>query len=124
MTEDLERAFREIRDKLLSKPVSPRVETPADINKRYCRYVAETVANRVGDQYDLQLLEDGGWGFVHTWIACDGRHYDAECPGGVEDHRELPFFDRHPAAAMNVEPGTADPSELRKRGLDPFHPAI
>mgnify|MGYP006289626547 CR=1 FL=1 len=122
MATDIEQALREIRETLLTKPVSPRVETPADINNHYCRYVAETVQDRLGDQYDLQILEDGGRGFVHTWIMYDGRHYDAERPEGVDDYHDLPFFERHPEAAMHVEPDTADQAELRRRGVEPLYP--
>ncbi len=28
----------------------------------------------------------------HFWVTGDGLHYDAECPEGVEDWRDLPFF--------------------------------
>lgn len=123
MTGDLERVLREERDKLLSNPVSPRVDTPTDINRHYCRYVAETVVERVGDELDVEIIEDGGRGYVHTWVHHDGRHYDAECVQGVDDYHHLPFFERHPEAAVNVEPGAVDPAALRRRGLDPVHPA-
>ena len=112
--------LREVRDTLLGEPVSPRVEAPADINHHYCRYVAETVAGRIDD--DVQILEDGGRGFVHTWLYSDGRHYDAECVDGVVDYRDLPFFQRHPEAAVHVEPGTVDPASLRNRGGAPLYP--
>jgi len=29
---------------------------------------------------------------THLWIEYKGKHYDAECPNGVEDFRELPIF--------------------------------
>lgn len=125
MPGELERVLRDVRETLLAKPVSPRVETPEDINDHYCRYVAETVAERVGDRYDnLRILEDGARGYVHTWIAHDGRHYDAECPAGVDDHRDLPFFVRHPEAAMGVAPATADQAALRHRGFEPLYPDL
>lgn len=28
----------------------------------------------------------------HVWVYYNGKHYDAECPEGVSDFRELPFF--------------------------------
>ena len=28
----------------------------------------------------------------HFWFYFDGKHYDAECPEGVESFTELPFF--------------------------------
>lgn len=124
MSDELERALRDVRDTLLTKPVSPRVESPADINLHYCRFVAESVADELGDEYELQILEDGGRGFVHTWIAWNGRHYDAERPEGVDDYHDLPFFTRHPEAAIHVERATADPADIRRRFGDALYPHI
>ena len=31
---------------------------------------------------------------THVWIAVNGRHHDAECPEGVDNLFELPFFQR------------------------------
>ena len=123
MADELVRALRDVRETLLANAVSPRVEEPADINRHYCRWVAETVAERVGDAHGLEVVTDGGRGFVHTWITYDGRHYDAECVEGVEDHRDLPFFRRHPEAAVHVERETADAASLRTRGGAPLYPA-
>lgn len=124
MTEDPSQILREVREELLSNPVSPRVANPEDINIHYCRYVAETVAERSGDEYDIQILEDGGKGFAHVWIAWDGRHYDAECIEGVTDYTELPFFQRHPEAVIHAEPGTADQEIIRRRGIEPLYPDL
>lgn len=124
MSEELQRALRAVRDKLLEEPVSPRVEDPADINRHYCRYVAETVVDRVDDELDARILEDGGRGYAHTWIACDGRHYDAECVEGVTDHHDLPFFQRHSEAAVHVEPGSVDQATVRNRGREPLYPDL
>lgn len=124
MAVELREAIREVRDTFLTEPVSPRVATPRDINLHYCRYVAETVANDVAGAADVEILEDGGRGFVHTWIACDGRHYDAECIDGVADYRDLPFFKRHPESAIHVEPASTDPSRVRNRGRRPLYPPM
>lgn len=41
------------------------------------------------------LVHDGDSAdYWHVWIYCDGRHYDAEAPDGVEDWEQLPFFVR------------------------------
>lgn len=120
MSAELQQALREIRQTLLSKPVSPRVESPGDINLHYCQYVAETVAQQVS--HDVQILEDGGKGFAHTWLRWNGRHYDVECIQGVDDYRDLPFFQRHPEAAIHVEPGAVPTARLRERGRDPLYP--
>jgi|GEM_PF-4377940 len=121
MSEEVQRALRDVRETLLSNPVSPRVDDPADINRHYCRYVAETVADRLDDEA-VDVLEDGGRGFAHTWIAYDGRHYDAECVEGVADHRDLPFFRRHAEAAVQVEDGRESHATLRHRGGAPLYP--
>lgn len=119
MSQEIERTIREVRDVLLSNPVSPRVEDPEDINNHFCSCVAETVAGRVDDQLDVRILEDGAMGMAHVWIACEGRHYDAECPDGVTDYRDLPFFRRHPEAVMHVEPGSVSLATVRNRTTAP-----
>lgn len=86
--------------------------------------MAETVADRVDDELDVVILEDGGRGYVHTWLAYDGRHYDAECVEGVADHRDLPFFERHPEAAIHLEPESTDPAQVRHRGEAPLYPSF
>jgi hypothetical protein len=39
---------------------------------------------------DVDNLELGG----HLWLTLDYRHYDAECPEGVDSFFDLPFFQR------------------------------
>lgn len=122
MADDVESALREVRNTLLSNPVSPRVEDPRDINLHYCRYVAETVAEQVPPGTEVEILEDGGRGFVHTWVRSDGHHYDAECIEGVTDYRALPFFQRHPEALVHLEPGQVNPADIRSRRMEPLYP--
>lgn len=124
MATEVAEALREVRDELLSNPVSPRVDAPRDINLRYCRYVAETVADRLGPDRPVAVLEDGGRGFVHTWLAVEGRHYDAECVEGVDDYRDLPFFRRHPEAAVHVEVDRPDLAALRAREREALYPPM
>lgn len=124
MERELRQTLQAVRDTLLSKPVSPQVEAPADINLHYCGYVAETVVEQLPEDMDVEILEDGGRGYAHTWIRYNGRHYDAECIEGVADYRDLPFFRRHPEAANRVVPSTVDPSTLRNRGGKTLYPAI
>jgi len=31
----------------------------------------------------------------HVWVVCDKRHYDAECPEGVDSFLDLPIFKRY-----------------------------
>jgi len=60
-------------------------------------------------QYDWELMAEFGSkppeGFTeqqvwdinpggHLWIILNNRHYDAECPDGVDNFFELPFFQR------------------------------
>lgn len=96
----------------------------ANINLHDCRCVAGTVVEWLGDDADVEIVEDGRRGFVHTWIVHDRRHYDAECIEGVTDHRDLPFFQRYPEAAIHMEPSTVDPASLRQRGTEPLYPEI
>jgi hypothetical protein len=41
----------------------------------------------------IQSLNDANLG-GHLWIACQSKHYDAECPEGVDSFFDLPFFKR------------------------------
>lgn len=74
------------------------------------------------DTWDQALLE-GYWGIsppehftwntlsavnfgYHVWVTCGKRHYDAECPAGVDSFFDLPLFRRCLVA------------DMRKRGID------
>jgi hypothetical protein len=122
VSDEITRILRDVRDTLLEEPVSPRVAAPHEINEHYCRYVAETVVERASDERDVRVLQDGGSGYAHAWVAADGKHYDAECVEGVDDYRNLPFFRRHPEAAKHVEADSVSRERLRKRGLNPLYP--
>lgn len=42
-----------------------------------------------------RLSEDAGFSVgTHVWLVLDQRHYDAECPEGVDNFFDLPFFQR------------------------------
>lgn len=42
-----------------------------------------------------QLADDAGWSSgTHVWVVHQKRHYDCECPEGVANFLELPFFQR------------------------------
>ena len=45
---------------------------------------------------DLErLAADASWGTgTHVWVVHAQRHYDCECPEGVDNFLELPFFQR------------------------------
>jgi len=50
----------------------------------------------------------------HAWIVLDGRHYDAECPEGVENLFELPLIRR------GMEAFAAEKASLRVlQGINP-----
>jgi len=46
---------------------------------------------------DMNALHFGS----HVWVAHEGRHYDAECPDGVESPFDLPIFRRTIVGALN-----------------------
>lgn len=68
---------------------------PREINAGLCDEFAQEVIMRMGGYKD-DLTDDasreGEPG--HYWIAYRDKCYDAECPNGVCDHRQLPFFRR------------------------------
>jgi len=77
---------------------------PFDINDGYCEDFANNVIARMGGYRDglceteVEIETKGQIGCQdlpgHVWIVCDGLHYDAEEPQGVDDWRELPLFAR------------------------------
>jgi hypothetical protein len=46
------------------------------------------------DDMDRLSVDAGLCSGTHVWMVLDGRHYDCECPDGVENPFELPFFQR------------------------------
>jgi len=77
---------------------------PYDINCGECEEFAEDVIARLGGyregltetSFDIETLGESDVIDLpgHIWIKCDGLHYDAEEPAGVEDWRDLPIFAR------------------------------
>lgn len=74
---------------------------PREINDGGCADFADCVWNALGRPRVLEIVGDGDpeylsgrRGYTHTWLRLHGRHYDAEAPCGVDDHRALPHFQR------------------------------
>jgi hypothetical protein len=68
---------------------------PREINARRCDEFAQEVIARMGGYSDT-LTDDASNEDEpgHYWIVYRDKCYDAECPNGVSDHRNLPFFHR------------------------------
>jgi hypothetical protein len=57
------------------------------------------------DKWDQKVLKEWGIPYnekldniifgYHVWVTDGERHYDSECPEGVENFLELPFFRRY-----------------------------
>ena len=61
-----------------------------------------------------QLASDANWSSgTHVWVVHQQRHYDCECPEGVENFLELPFFQR--AIASWKSEHRADPTRSARR---------
>ncbi|MHC3381788.1 hypothetical protein [Haloarcula sp. H-GB5] len=85
---------------------TPHVHDAVEINSGYCRRFASRVLKRLGSlsKVTRQDAED-----IHTWVEVDGKHYDAEVVGGVDDPHDLPIWERltdsrreHAAEACSV----------------------
>jgi hypothetical protein len=61
---------------------------PYDINCGRCEDWAYRVAELVGKGVTVYDPEDE----CHTFIKYRGKFYDAECPNGVSDWKQLPLF--------------------------------
>ena len=46
------------------------------------------------EHFSWKLLDDVGFG-GHVWLTSGSRHFDAECPDGVDSFFELPLFKRY-----------------------------
>jgi hypothetical protein len=92
--------------------------TPEEINNGLCEDFADSVMAEMGypirkqtntrfvqadpfDQPDEFGNKDVAWP-GHFWIVWDGKHYDAECPDGVDCWHDLPLFARWIAAKKLV----------------------
>ena len=65
---------------------------PAQINNGECDLFVDRV---------MELCPEAGWGETdfetepgHVYLTHEGRCYDAECPEGVTDYRDLPAIRR------------------------------
>jgi hypothetical protein len=59
------------------------------------------------------LSEDAGFNAgTHEWMVLEGRHYDAECPEGVDSFFDLPFF-RRVVASWMIERNSTTRNTLR-----------
>jgi len=76
--------------------------TPYEINNGYCEDFALDVIDFLENQFGhdkglgdnaTPIDDEDKLGFPgHYWIEYNGMCYDAECPNGVEDWRDLPIF--------------------------------
>jgi hypothetical protein len=46
------------------------------------------------EHFTWAMLDEVGFGH-HVWLTSGGRHFDAECPEGVDSFFELPLFRRY-----------------------------
>lgn len=73
--------------------------TPKEINNGQCENFAIEVIKRMGGHNkDITKVctqnfeEFGGLDLGHVWILYKGKHYDAECPKGIENWLNLRIF--------------------------------
>lgn len=75
------------------------IESPEDINNGYCSQFAKSVKDTMGNPDGLQIKSYGYTGSyqstAHKWVYYEGKHYDAECPEGVDEASKLPIFVRN-----------------------------
>lgn len=88
--------FETVVEELLSKELTPPVNSRSDINDGYCGVAAAEVYERLGKPDGMKLCRAGTQSDFHYWIEYDGEFYDAERTEGVSDWQELPFWKRHP----------------------------
>lgn len=71
---------------------------PYEINNGDCDRFADAVCSKVkGTEVRITEFEDEfeGYHWVgHFWVEYKGKHYDAECPDGVDNFLDLPIFQK------------------------------
>ena len=68
---------------------------PYDINNGRCEEFALEVIKQIPEAIDVQTESFDGEDTKlpgHVWILYQDKHYDAECPEGVSDWKDLPIF--------------------------------
>lgn len=103
---------------------SPLINEPIDINRGDCEnfgfevvehwpsaYTVGVEEFQLDDKFDWGLLSNDHWKITvpanftveqidskrlggHVWIVDGNKHYDAECPDGVDSFFDLPYFQR------------------------------
>lgn len=69
--------------------------SPGCINEGHCNIFAGYVKEifpKVKLVFDGKIDEEPDW-FDHCCVYYNGKYYDAECPQGVQDWRDLPFYE-------------------------------
>jgi hypothetical protein len=71
-------------------------DPPEVINNGACGLFAQLVIDSLGGETEeLYASFTERCTNAHEWITYNGRHYDAECPFGVDDETDLPFEKRY-----------------------------
>ena len=83
------------------------INKASDINNGKCSQFAKSVKDTMGNPKNLEILSYGYNGKyssnAHKWIYYEGKHYDAECPEGVNKPQNLPIFQRNNIQSENIE---------------------
>ena len=77
-------------------------------------FTEEIDENGYDDRWEIDLINMFGFfpdtqklqstpPIPHVWLYFRGRHYDAECPEGVNDFLDLPVYKRS-REQINIEP--------------------
>lgn len=72
---------------------------PPQINNGICADFATILWERFR-AHGMRIVSDedmDGREYTHTFVEYGGRYYDAECPYGVSNWKELPIFTRQQA---------------------------
>lgn len=84
-----------IRDEILTWEEPHRPTTYAQINNGWCADFADAVWREC--QRQVEVWNDNELGdidYAHTFLKFNNLYYDAECPYGVLNWRDLPFYSR------------------------------
>ena len=98
-----------VREYFLTADIAPKPEDEKDINNGFCNAAAQKVFDELGEPEGMRVLEAHTMGARHQWVEYDGKHYDVEATGGVDDYEDLPIWDRYgsPGDTEVIKEGSA-----------------
>lgn len=97
---EVESVFENVVQDLLQSN-NNHVSNPSEINNGFCSIVAAEVYERLGQPSNMNLCKDVD--SEHYWLEVNEMFFDSERTAGVDDWRDLPYWNRHTPPSNSFE---------------------